>query len=262
MSILIDRIEGASITEERGQIIEATRVAIVTGQISGADMGKRVLALSGMPKYTDTYFGDTAVTLISRRWAANSQQDGGTVELVYKRRSNAEQDEPATTALLGISGGTTTREITTEKDRDGNVIKVQPPAVDGPLDVEQTGEVSILRPQRFLNIKRTVTTNSPGDITDRFVGKISGGGFEGKAQGEWLCVDAPFDLISVDPVTGSKTWEINFQLQHSEDGWQPTIAYRDNKNNRLDDRIPADGSAGIAKVNAYFETDLNAIYNV
>ena len=253
-------VDGVSIVEEKGEISSATRVFLLDGVTQNTNIGTEVLELTGIPKYGDFYFGDSNVRVESRNWDF-SNPNGGQVTVTYKRRTSADQEEPTETAQLGVSFSSTTQQITTEKDLDGNTIFVDPPAVEKASDTPMVAEISVNEAQDTMSIRRIVTTNSPGVLARRYNNKVNSVSFEGDAKGTWRVANVDGNNLSVSS-TGAQTWELIFNLINNRLGWVIEAIYWDDENNRPDSRIERSSSKGIKVIDWYESIDLNGIYNL
>lgn len=264
--------------ETKGQIETLTRTALITGLTStgAADIVAEMLEATGLPTSgsTITVSGNTLYLEERRPKLIQGEQTKGEVVLVYNRRENSSASDPDATPTL--RGGTSLKQISTQKDRDGFQIVVghtwaaddprrndpEAPVDDNGYE-EQGGELSVMVPMSTLYGEFTYATNTPGAITKSYAGYVNSSSWQGGAKRTWMCTEATFDLV--DQTTTPKTYRFAFTFENDDQTWDndTTAVFIDPRTGKVppDAVVGTDATAGgfpgIRQVKYYPERDFN-----
>lgn len=159
--------------------------------------------------------------------------DTTTVKVIvqYERKASSggggnSQEPPGTTAVL--TGGSTLQAVPTQIDALGNDITVKYTYADGNVD-EQFGEVETQIPMRTRHYERVELTEPLAALRD-FMGRINSVAIWDLETHCWLCSG-----ISYSQQDGGKTWLVSYDFQGNEEGFDATVAYRNDEG-----KIPVD----------------------
>lgn len=215
--VVMDLIENARVRETDGIPIEVVRVALISGLQGGITSIPEALYNQGpalpLPGSVHPSLRFSNLFLRERQLVA---REGTIVQLeMYYRRRDVHETPPGFNSV--ISGGTSLEQIETEKDRDGNQITVEHQGR------KQGGRIHPLMPRRELHFERVETSQTPGSITDAYVGKVNLGVYQGGAEGTWLCTDIKFTLADItQPIP---TWNFRYDFRHKGEGHDPDVWY-------------------------------------
>lgn len=177
------------------------------------------------------------------------------VRLTYRTPQGSLETNPIEPedVLIRVGGRLTDREE--NKDVNGDLLEVEYLDAAGETRL-QSGTVTVLRPEHTLRFDVVVAGEDlPGHISKTFLGKINSAGWwhdpETAAAGKWLCTDA-----SAESRDGGATYQMAFEFQYREQGWDHTVAYQDPETGR----IPADvvDGDGVRDYTMYESIDFNS----
>ena len=249
------------VIERNGRIEQVTRIANVTGltQATPHGLAAEMLTATGMPASGSTIsviVGSIINTLyLEERQCRLAPVDGaltnGVVKLVYNRRETASSDSGTTPTLRG---GTTLKQVTTEKDRSGNPLIVEHtwPATDEdyPNKTQETGaEMTVLVPMSSLFGEFTSAESSPGNITKAWSGYVNSDTWQGGDPRTWMCTQANFDLV--DDTTTPRTYRFAFSFEYDDQTWDndTTVVFLDPRTGRPPVGLETD--VGVKKIEYY-----------
>lgn len=243
-STKIDLIEGAQVTERNGAVVEAVRIAHVSGLTAGTSTMADALSAPGMPLPAAVHPNIPGVFVNERTVdSIGMASTQARVKIVY-RSPEAAGTPPEPQPIEGewlISGGTGLVSRRTNRDRLGTLITVSytpvlaPGEMGPPAPIVQAGEVDVPLPQSTLVFQSIVVTTTPGVLTKTYGGKVNSLTWQGGAPGTWLCTDATFTSRELP-----NKWLMRFEFQFNEDTHKFEVWWIDPETGRA----PSDVIAG------------------
>lgn len=226
--VIIDLLENVRWKEVQGQVTEISRLALVHGNLSGADIGGVAIAESvvaealnhpDMPQpgveheVVAGLFLDERVPIIRDRTIIK-------IELRYKRPGGADPTPPGMAWVP--SGGAGLEEIETQFDRNGEQITVF-------HDRELGGTIHPLMPRPELTFDWTEQADIPGQLVIDFVGKTNLETWQLGLPGTWLCMSVFFDIVNAStiPVTYKYSMKFRYKDDGTGAGWNPQVIFID-----------------------------------
>lgn len=255
----LDILENARIREERGTVIEATRMAIVedlSQSVAGGPLGStqkiwhQALNVTGMPQAGDEH--PTYKNLIvEKRVASAISTKIVQVEIKYTPRSGLDIPEPPPGFTSIVEGSATLDQVTSIKDINGDTVKLEYPG-----EPDQDAEWVIKQPRMSLTYTINDATDIPGTLARQFIGKVNLTQWPGGAGDErkWLCTAIPFTLF--DRTTDPPTWRFSYTFEFDPEGHDPYVWFIDDETGRPKPDVldPANPNA-YAQVEAYQAID-------
>ncbi len=227
MAVVIKNIvEGASVREQGGIVLESIDVAIVHGLSGGTGWSAEALATAGLPTANESHPNYSTLTLRERRVIPLSPSIAQ-VELVYR------VDESLLPTAITTRGGSRINSVTTAVDRFGKEIQTTRSTdftIKGVFFTTvvdtQTHEVTATEAQRTLSVTDARSSADPSVFTAVYVNKINSKDFQNGEPGTWFCSGITFAISNRD--ASPPLWKFVYNFQHKQDGWQP-IATHQNK---------------------------------
>jgi len=245
IQVRIDRIEGSA-CRLSADGLEADRVATVSG-LSGhaADRLHAAVEAAGIPRIGDAH--PTIAGLYAHR--IEVVPDGATAAVVtihYRSRSAEMGEVPV------VEVGSSVVQTTTDTDEVGRRIAVSYSPTGTSTDMKTQGaRLSVLAPQTTLRFARTEDAN-PLAKARSFAGTINKTAVFDSDAGTWLCT-----AIGGRSIGGGGAYEVTYEFQYQDQGWQPTASYTDPQTNRPPPDV-VDG-LGVKTVNIYREKEFKEL---
>lgn len=217
--VTIDIVENARWREEKGRVVEITRVAVVSGLsqelgYDGAFWFARIEPL--IPKSGTQHPIETTCILEQRTFQALGPTMAQ-VELVYRRPDYEQQNWPGYD--FSISGGTALEQSETQLDKNGVQITVTH------QNITQGGSVTVLRPRDQITFRNRVYSSQPGVITRAYVGRTNSTAWNAGSPGTWLCESINFELE--DAQSDPPGWDFTYVFRFNPNGWNPQVVFID-----------------------------------
>lgn len=245
IQVRIDRIEGSA-CRLSADGFEADRVATVSG-LSGdaADRLRAAVEAAGIPRIGDAH--PTITSLYAQR--LDVVPDGATAAVVtihYRSRA-AEMGQPPV-----VEVGSSVVQTTTDTDDTGERVTVSYSPTGETADTKTQGaRLSVMAPQTTLRFARTEDAN-PLAKARSFVGTINRTAVFDSDAGTWLCT-----AIGGRSTGGGGAYEVTYEFQYQDQGWQPTASYTDPQTNRPPSDV-VDG-LGVKTVHIYREKEFKEL---
>jgi len=271
MAITFTDIRDLSAEERKGRLERLVRRGRAKGLTSTSPLSfvQQVLQAPAVPSSGSAIIvGGSKLFLDSRSVLANNDTSmtSALVDLNYVRREESTQNGGTPT----LRGGTTLKQIQTNRDRSGLPLSVsyQWPAgaagnmADGetPRDgaVEtQGGMINVLVPMSSIEAEITVATNSPGAITESYAGHVNSVTWKNGEPRTWKCTTATFDLLdnSVSPAL----YKLFFRFEKDDQTWDndTTLVFIDVDTNRPPPDVALGTNGGMVVVQYAPERDFN-----
>jgi len=128
------------------------------------------------------------------------------------------------------SGGVALEQVESWVDRGGNVVKVFGPIDEFEQRQSQDATFTVLHPRAELHFEKALQSHYPGLITIQMAGVTNSATWNNAEPGRWLCTEAMFETLNA--FTPIPWWRFSFSFRHQENGWNPIVAYMDNKTDR------------------------------
>lgn len=215
----IDIHEGSSETVIGGKVMEVVRLARVIG-LAGVSYEQLHSALStpGLPALWAAHPLLGNLRLVERSPAGSGPFDA-TVSLRYVNITKVER------------GGSAIEITQTNKDKDGNTVKVPPPVGRGdPVEDSQTAVVKVANPLQTLIIERIEPDRDkvqrgikPVEVSSQYTGKINSKIFRGGAPRTWLMENISYNNDGL----GDIAWNMAYELRWRSNGWDQEAAWVD-----------------------------------
>lgn len=256
MAVTIDIVDGGS-----GKLTadgwEFTRVAVIKGVTGDGDarIYNAVVELVGVTGDIGAAHPTVLTTFLAEINAEPDATDIIRARLLYRTNQGTLTTNPTDPedVLIRIGGRLMDRE--TNKDRHGELMEVR--YVDGAGNTrKQTGTVGVLRPEYSLRFEVVMTAAElPGQVAKQFLGKVNSPGWwhdpETAADYKWLCT-----AVDGESRDGGATYQMTFEFQYREEGWDTTVAYNDPETGRVPPDVVDD--LGIVDFEMYDDVDFNA----
>ncbi len=114
----------------------------------------------------------------------------------------------------------------------------------------QTGEITVMQPQRNFTIQGHVFTAAPWAIDDALTGAINKIPFMGAPAYQWMCTEVDFEAMIVE-----KLYKMKFEFQRNPDTWLPTAVFIDAR----DGKPPPDLVPEIGYRNIHWHTEIDFV---
>lgn len=216
MALKSDLIRDSGLKEQNGRIIEIRRIFRVTGLTGGSGTLKAALAEAGLPAPNSVHPDETTLRVLSREVKTI---DGFPTECFVEVTYGYLGVITSGTSTPTLSGGTGLETLESAYDRNGAQITTTHNGIT------QGGTISVPNAQSSFRFTRTQQTGQPGVISKTYVNRVNSTAWMGGNPGEWLCTNIAFDLV--DDSTTPDTYQLTYEFQFKEGGWQPKIVYID-----------------------------------
>lgn len=225
MAIKIDLIDGSSLSQRNGRIMQVVRVARVSGLSGSSDVLFDALAHAGLPDDGDAHPDYSDLYVVGHEIVPEPGGLSARVNIIY-------QFEPRSAPV--IRGGSSTQQGETTVDRLGSPI-----AVDFGGNFPQIAPVSVYVSGATLIFQLAEATNTPGDIVTAWGNHTNSTTWNSYAADKWLCSDVQFEELHI--ATSPKVWLFTYQFMlNTPDGWQPVASAIDPSTGR-----PPDGATPV-----------------
>jgi hypothetical protein len=241
MGVLIDLVDGSALTWRKDGA-EKIRVAHVNS-VSGTDAEREYDALTtnGIPEHGDALGASGLLARLKVVELAARCVDADKVSVTIRYAT----EEPAGANPAGGEDeavayrvATSSVEVTTEVNRQGTQITVTHNSVT------QGAQVAVTNAESVLEVSRTETNITPGEITQAYANHVNSVPWQGGLAGEWKCVEV--DGTSND---GGETWKMTYRFQKRAGGWSPRAVFVDPETGQPPAALVAD--VGIVTVDWY-----------
>jgi hypothetical protein len=231
MPITFEDVFDVSAEEEFGFVVALQRRGRVFGLTSTNPTAyvSEIVSSGVLPQSGSAILVNGSTLYLGRRNITvndDSALGDATVDLFYRRLEGGTSETGTTPTLRG---GTTLKQIQTQKDRDGNPIYVSHlwPATSHELYPDGTPKantteraiatINALVPMSSISGRLIVATNTPGAITQDYAGKVNSSTWQGGAERTWLCTSATFELV--DNTTSPKLYALDFVFEYDDQTW-------------------------------------------
>lgn len=204
MPLQLNILEGHSVDEMVGEVVEVTDIAMVWGTFGTDQMTKDALDFVGMPVYGSPNAQYPTLQVNSR--AASIVGVAVRVELKYSRDRET----------FRLQVGASTVQENTAVDKNGVEI-----ILEHADHLDQGGEVPALFPQVVLSFEEQQISPAIGTLAQAFVGTTNDAPWQGGLAGEWLCTR--IEGITTDLVN----YTVTHDFQKKEGGWDPEVVMID-----------------------------------
>jgi len=229
-AVIKNIIEGASIREAQGVVIEITDIAVVTGLAGGIQWSSEALAAPGIPTSGESHPQFPTMLLRERRVIPLSPAVAR-IELAYR------VDPTTSPTAVTIRGSTTATNKQTSVDRDDNQIttsRIFRTELNGVV-IRQTVQtqshtIPVRVAERSVSIADTRSSSDPDAFTSIYVNRINSVKWNNGDPGRWICTGIPYNVVDI--TSSPIKWRFTFEFQHREDGWQPEVVHTDSDTGR------------------------------
>ncbi len=253
VKVFIDKIETLEMREKWGVVENVVRRALVKG-LSGTDFKVMYSALeaAGIPRKGQYLDDDKGVNLyVTDRNVRMIDKDCAEVTIIYNHFADKGQ------RLFVDWGFVTNRNVsgkmevsvvqkTTNMYREGGFgeqklidLEHTYPASDpdyGGKTIKQTGEMNVSIPQRTFSIQgcKEFRQSGPWDMAERLIGSVNSVEWLGQPKHTWMCTEVTWEYRDTQRSgeTQVSLYFMTFTFQHSEDTWNPTVVFIDDRTNR------------------------------
>lgn len=254
-SVSIDIIDGARWREEGGEVVEISRVAIVSNilaNIGGAQNPFVVVAdqviqyaldHAQVPKPPAQHPVEPQLILRDRAARAMDTQTVR-IELIYRLPKKGTFPPPGDTWL--VSGGSHVEQATFVTDKNGDQVTVEHNGV------VQGVEIHPFVSRGSLQMERIEKVSAPWLLTSIWTNTVNTGSFAfdpGAQPGTWLMTNVHFELT--DRKTIPPTYRTSYECQKNPEGHDPVAVFIDPETGRPPpDLVAGEGVKSIAEYDA------------
>jgi len=208
MAISTLTIEGSQLTDEHGEYVSASASIVIS--VSATALGgyfTTALANPLVPQIGDALDATTPDLLCVRRTPTIIGDAGGTFRTVRIVCEYQLQRQQSGVEALPIRGGASLTQVTTQKDRAGETLKLQY------KDDEIVAEATVPVIRGHFAVELVESTNDPYDIANDWVNHINSDGWKGGAPGEWLCTNVEFQQLNIN--ADPKVWTFQYEFERN-----------------------------------------------
>lgn len=270
MPITFENIFDVSGSEKNGRLVSLRRRGYVHGLTSTNPTAyvEEVLSSAAVPSPGSAITINGSLLYLKSREvnAADSDALGDAkVDLIYERNEGSSEGDPEATPTL--RGGTTLKQVETQKDAEGNQITVShtwPSDANGTYPngkpkagttETQGGKIRVLVPMSTVSGSFLKATATPGAITKAYSGHVNDSTWQSGAPRTWMCTSATFELVddTVDP----PLYKLDFTFEYDENTWDndTTAVFIDSSTGEAPSGL-VDGT-GIKQIEYYPEKNFN-----
>jgi hypothetical protein len=135
-----------------------------------------------------------------------------------------------------------------------------------PRTIFQGGEINIPYPQSNYHVEGIISTSKPAKLANFIVATINNKTWQWLPRLTWICSECQWEVNDPSDREGglpkSPTYKMSFEFQHNIDGWDPHVAFTDQRTGRppADVRIAQfeaeGGPAGVIRMVKHPNNDL------
>jgi hypothetical protein len=244
---------------ENGRIVTAEMKLLITGLSGIYNLDALALAyLESLSPGSGYRYGDEHPDYPGRQlylrhvtYRALPSDDAAEASLTYLY-------SPRGTA--SYSGVTSVEQVTTQVDRTGEPITVQPVDDGGdPVGDPVGAEASVEQASQILVAEVTLNTPTPGSVQATYQNKINSTTWQGKPAGAWRCRLVTFEEEQID--SGATWYRYRFEFSLSEpSGHQPKVLYHELADGDLRPQTPVVVGTNLVEVDWYDGANFNDIF--